>query len=126
MSAADVANVAVLWVTSIGLGYLMQILGIPPLLGSLIAGIILQNASSDFEVSPRFGEFVETLGLCVILLISSTEIDMHSVASCGGVSAPQRQLPGQHLGAAGADGGLRFIYWCPHSVVLLFEGIGYR
>ena len=94
VSAADVANVAVLWVTSIGLGYLMQILGIPPLLGSLIAGILLQNAFSGFEVSPRFGEFVETLGLCVILLISSTEIDMHSVASCGGVSLRLTFLPG--------------------------------
>ena len=94
VSAADVANVALLWVTSIGLGYLMQILGIPPLLGSLIAGIILQNAYSDFEVSPRFGEFIETIGLCVILLISSTEIDMHSVASCGGVSLRLTFLPG--------------------------------
>ena len=47
-------------------------------------------------------------------------------ASCGGVSAPRRQLPGQHLGEVGADGGLHFFNGCPSSVVLLFEGLGYR
>lgn len=51
-----VANVAVLWVASVGAGYLFEAVGIPPLLGSLIAGIVLQNAVDSFQLSSRFGE----------------------------------------------------------------------
>ena len=94
ITANFVANVAILWVASSGVGYLFQAVGIPPLLGSMISGIVLQNAADSFELSPRFGSMIETLGLCVILLISSTEIDIHSVANAGGASLRLTCLPG--------------------------------
>ncbi|KAL7540270.1 hypothetical protein ACHAXR_009993 [Thalassiosira sp. AJA248-18] len=94
VSPQSVANVAILWVASIGSGYACQAVGVPPLLGSLIAGILLQNIVDDFGISPRFGEVVETVGLCIILLISSTEIDINAVAKAGGISLRLTFLPG--------------------------------
>jgi len=94
ITSRSVATVAILWVVSIGVGYLFEAVGIPPLLGSLIAGIALQNGVKSFEVSHRFGEMVETVGLCIILLISSTEIDINAVSKAGGVSLRLTFLPG--------------------------------
>ena len=94
ITSNSVANVAILWIVSSGIGYLFQAVGIPPLLGSMISGIVLQNAADSFELSPRFGSMIETLGLCIILLISSTEIDIYAVANAGGISLRLTCLPG--------------------------------
>ena len=112
VSPNAVANVAILWVTSIGLGYLFLVAGIPPLLGSLMAGIILQNAVGNFDLSHRFGETIETVGLCTILLISSTEIDVNAVASAGGVSLRLTFLPGL-VEAAGCSAAAYLIFGMP-------------
>ena len=117
VSSHAVAYVAILWIASIGVGYLFQAVGIPPLLGSLIAGIILQNGVDDFDLSPRFGEMIETVGLCIILLISSTEIDINAVAKAGGVSLRLTFLPGL-VEAAGCAAASHWIFGMPPALAL--------
>lgn len=117
VSPAAVANVAILWVASIGVGYIFQAVGIPPLLGSLVAGILLQNTVDNFELSHRFGETIETVGLCIILLISSTEIDVHAIASAGGISLRLTFLPGL-VEAAGTAAASYWLFDMPPALAL--------
>ena len=77
VTSPDVVNFAILWVVSLLAGYLFQIINIS-LFGSLLAGIILRNAF-DFNVSPPFEDWCRTSALCVILLISSMEINIEKV-----------------------------------------------
>ena len=86
--------IAILWVTSIGVGHLFQWIGVPPLLGSLAVGIVLRNGVEDFDLPHRFTEMIENVGLCVILLISSMEIDVNAVVKAGSISLRLTFLPG--------------------------------
>ena len=94
ISSQDVITVSVLWLVSSILGYLTSLVGIPPLLGSLTSGILLANIPIDFNLSPRFGEFIQTTGLCIILLISGCEIDINKVIKAGFVALRLTLLPG--------------------------------
>ncbi|KAL7553896.1 hypothetical protein ACHAWF_017258 [Thalassiosira exigua] len=117
VSSRAVANVAVLWVASIGSAYVFTAVGIPPLLGSLVAGVVLQNATNGFELSSRFRETIETVGLCVILLVSSMEIDIHAVARAGGVSLRLTFLPGL-VEAASCAAASFWIFGMPPALAL--------
>ena len=94
MSSQDVITISVLWLISSILGYLTSLVGVPPLLGSLTSGILLANMPIDFNLSPHFGEFIQTTGLCIILLISGCEIDINKVIKAGFVALRLTLLPG--------------------------------
>jgi len=94
ISSQDVITVSILWLVSSIVGYLTSLVGVPPLLGSLTSGILLANVPIDFNVSPHFGEFIQTTGLCIILLISGCEIDMNKVIKAGFVALRLTLLPG--------------------------------
>jgi len=94
ISSQDVITVSVLWLVSSILGYLTSLVGVPPLLGSLTSGILLANVPIDFNLSPHFGEFIQTTGLCIILLISGCEIDMNKVIKAGFVALRLTLFPG--------------------------------
>jgi len=94
ISSQDVINVSVLWLVSSILGYLTSIVGVTPLLGSLTSGILLAYIPINFNLSPHFSEFIQTTGLCIILLISGCEIDMNKVVKAGFVALRLTLLPG--------------------------------
>jgi len=94
ISSQDVLTVSALWLVSSIVGYLTSLVGVPPLLGSLTSGIILANIPIDFNLSPHFGEFIQTIGLCIILLISGCEIDVNKVIKAGFVALRLTLLPG--------------------------------
>ena len=94
ISSQDVITVSVLWLVSSILGYLTSLVGIPPLLGSLTSGILLANVPIDFNISPHFSEFIQTTGLCIILIISGCEIDINKVIKAGFVALRLTLLPG--------------------------------
>ena len=94
ISSQDVITVSVLWLVSSIVGYLTSLVGVPPLLGSLTSGILLANIPFDFNLSPHFGEFIQTTGLCIILIISGCEIDIHKVIKAGFVALQLTLLPG--------------------------------
>ena len=94
ISSQDVITVSVLWLVSGIVGYLTSLVSVPPLLGSLTSGIILANLPIEFNLSPHFGEFIQTTGLCIILLISGCEIDINKVIKAGFVALRLTLLPG--------------------------------
>ena len=94
ISSQDVITVAVLWLVSSILGYITSLVGVPPLLGSLTSGILLANIPINFNISPHFEEFIQTTGLCIILLISGCEIDINKVIKAGFVALRLTLLPG--------------------------------
>jgi len=94
ISSQDVINVSVLWLVSSILGYLTSLVGVPPLLGSLTSGILLAYIPINFNLSLQFGEFIQTTGLCIILLISGCEIDINKVVKTGFVALRLTLLPG--------------------------------
>lgn len=95
LSSTNVSNFGMLWVAGLGCGYLSQTVGSPPLLGSLISGILIKNGlGSAFDLPPGFGETIRTIGLCTILLISSVEININAVARAGSASLRLTLLPG--------------------------------
>ena len=94
ISSQDVITVSVLWLVSSIVGYLTSLVGVPSLLGSLTSGILLANIPIDFNLSPNFGEFIQTTGLCIILLISGCEIDINKVIKAGVVALRLTLLPG--------------------------------
>ena len=122
VSPRSVVNFSTLWIASVALGCVVAAFGIPPLLGSLIAGILLQNVPINdrgfFEqVSPFFRETIQTVGLCTILLISSTEIDVHAVARAGGVPARLAFAPAL-VEAAAAGAASHWIFGMPPALAL--------
>lgn len=95
VSSSSTCTFALLLVASSFSGYFFQIIGMPPLLGSLISGITLQNSlGSTFYLAPEFNDAVRTIGLCTILLISAVEIDVYAVKRAGGASLRLTFLPG--------------------------------
>jgi len=94
ISSQDVLTVSALWLVSSIVGYLTSLVGVPPLLGSLTSGILLANMPIHFNMSPHFGEFIQTTGLCIILLISGCEIDMNKVIKAEFVALRLTLLPG--------------------------------
>ncbi len=95
VSSSSASTFALLLIASSLCGYLFQTIGMPPLLGSLISGIVLQNSlGSDFHLAPEFNDAVRTIGLCIILLISALEVDIYAVKSAGGASLRLTFLPG--------------------------------
>ena len=94
ISSQDVITVSVLWLVSSIVGYLTSLIGVPPLLGSLTSGILLANTPINFNISPHFGEFIQTTGLCIILLISGCEIDINKLIKAGFVALRLTLLPG--------------------------------
>ena len=94
ISFQDVITVSVLWLVSSIVGYLTSLVGVPPLLGSLTSGIILANIPIDFNLSRHVGEFIQTTGLCIILLISGCEIDINKVIKAGFIALRLTLLPG--------------------------------
>lgn len=74
-------NVSILWLSSLTCGFLVQLIGLPPLLGMLISGILLTNASTSTSLNlPEKGsEFIRASGLATILLRSGLELDLKSI-----------------------------------------------
>ena len=81
IAADDVLNFGILWFSSLVAGQLFQMLDIA-LLGSLLSGIILKNAF-NFSVHPQLSDAVRTIGLCIILLVSSVEINVDKIWKLG-------------------------------------------
>ena len=81
IASNDALNFGILWLSSLIAGHLFQMLDIA-LLGSLLSGIILKNAF-NFTVHPQLSDAVRTVGLCIILLISSVEINVDKIWKLG-------------------------------------------
>ena len=90
-----VAAVGTLWLASLGSGAVLQALGIPALLGSLLAGLLLRNAGGErFETSEELRKVIEAVGLAVILVLSSLEIDLAAVYRAGWLPLRLTCMPG--------------------------------
>ena len=87
-----IVNLTVLWIASLVGGYLFQIANIS-LLGSLLVGILLRHVF-NFSVDSWFADFVRSLSLCVILLMSSVEIDIDKIRRLGFVCMRLTSIPG--------------------------------
>ena len=86
VSSGAVLWIAILWLASLTLGQLCRGARLLLLLGSLVAGPVLRDSADVFDLPPRFGALIECVGLCVIPLMSSTDIDVNAVAPAGGIT----------------------------------------
>lgn len=87
---------AVLWLGSIFGGFVAKALRLPPLLGMMMAGVIITNA----RVNPAGGipdgwsETIRASGLAIILLKSGFELDLTALRREGAVALRLTCLPG--------------------------------
>lgn len=74
-----------IWLCSSLGGALSQAVKVPPLLGNLVAGIILKNINPDpVQAFPSvWGETIRLAGLATILMRSGLELDVPAVKSAG-------------------------------------------
>jgi len=86
----------VLWLSAHGLGKLFSMVDIPPLLGMLIAGIVLRNTWPELcsTVTPDWASGIRSFGLGNILMIAGMEIDFHALKKIGWVCFRLTVLPG--------------------------------
>jgi len=85
------------WVCGLVGGWLMEIISQPPLLGMLIAGIVLRNIGSPSLVEPLPDEWataVRVFGLSVILMRSGLELDLGAIKRIGPACVRLTVAPG--------------------------------
>jgi NhaP-type Na+/H+ or K+/H+ antiporter len=83
-----------LWTLAVTGGYVSEILGLPPLVGHLIAGIALSNATaSHFDLPDAWHARIRSSGLVVILLRSGLDINYEKVRRAGNVALRLTFLP---------------------------------
>ena len=87
-----IVKFTVLWILSLLGGFLFQIAKIS-LLGSLLVGILLKHVF-NFSVDSLFADVIRSSSLCVILLMSSVEIDINKVRQLGLVCIRLTCIPG--------------------------------
>ena len=94
-------RLTVLWLASITGGAAAKIVGLPPLLGMMMAGLLLTNArqgggggSAGVGIPDGWGETIRASGLAAILLKSGFEIDLSALRREGGVAVRLTCIPG--------------------------------
>jgi len=85
-----------LWLCAHGAGHGFNRLNIPPLLGYLVAGIILRNTLKSFcsTILPDWSAGIRCIGLGNILMIAGLEIDVQSLRRIGWVVFRLTVMPG--------------------------------
>lgn len=85
-----------LWLCAHGAGYGFNRMNIPPLLGYLVAGIILRNTVSSFcsTILLEWSAGIRCFGLGNILMIAGLEIDVLSLKRIGWVCFRLTVMPG--------------------------------
>lgn len=101
LTSEDIIKFSVLWVASLLGGYTLGIFNIA-LLGSLIVGIILSNSFEDFKVPHQLADFVRTVSLSIILIMSSLEMNVDGIRDFGLVCVRLTTLPGMIEAIIGA------------------------
>ena len=85
----------VIWACSHVAGSLVGALGLPPLLGMLISGIILKNAGAVVDgLTEDWSAAIRAMGLSVILMRSGLELDFAAFKRVGPAAARLTALPG--------------------------------
>lgn len=92
VTSNDVVKVTVLWIAALLGGCLFDMVHLS-LLGSLIAGILLQNIC-DLSLPSEFIDWITTISLCTILLMSSLEISIEKIMQVGTICLRLTTLPG--------------------------------
>ena len=100
----------ILWLTATIFGKCLDAVGIPPLLGQLIAGIVLKNfPGTPVEgMEESWAGKIRSIGLCLVLMRSGLEIDVAAVLKQGWVAARLTVLPGVSEALAVAGAGMLF------------------
>jgi len=83
-----------LWASAHGGAWLMDRVGLPPLMGMLFAGILLKNVGLVDGFDPEWSKAVRSGGLAIILLRSGLELDWRAVKSVGWIAARLTACPG--------------------------------
>lgn len=83
-----------LWTLAISGGSISKVLGLPPLVGHLVSGIVLSNATaSTFDLPDTWHARIRSAGLVVILLRSGLGIHYQKVRTAGSVAFRLTILP---------------------------------
>lgn len=83
-----------LWTLAISGGSISKVLGLPPLVGHLVSGIVLSNATaSTFDLPNTWHARIRSAGLVVILLRSGLGINYQKVRTAGSVAFRLTILP---------------------------------
>lgn len=109
----------ILWLTAMIFGKCFDSVGIPPLLGQLIAGIVLKNfPGTPVEgMEESWAGKIRAIGLCLILMRSGLEIDVAAVLKQGWVAARLTVLPGVSEALAVAGAGM-LIFGMPFTLAI--------
>ena len=84
----------VIWTLAISGGSISKVLGLPPLVGHLVSGIVLSNVTvSTFDLSDVWHARIRSSGLVVILLRSGLDINYQKVRKAGSVAFRLTILP---------------------------------
>mmetsp|Transcript_12961 Transcript_12961/g.36979 ORF Transcript_12961/g.36979 Transcript_12961/m.36979 type:complete len:486 (-) Transcript_12961:269-1726(-) len=84
----------VLWVSAVSGDFISKLLGLPPLVGQLAAGIVLANTTaSNFDLPDDWHSRIRSSGLVVILLRSGLDIDHEKIRTAGSVALRLTFLP---------------------------------
>ena len=105
-----------IWFCSLIAGWMMDKVGMPPLLGMLLSGMILKNwknISDDFSdpvanLPDTWSEGIRAAGLSVILMRSGLELDIPQVKKAGLAAVRLTMLPGIIEAFVVAAGGVIF------------------
>lgn len=86
----------ILWLASFLSGKFLEKMGIPPLLGMLVSGIILKNIPGDpLQGLPEsWASHFRSFGLSLILLRSGLELDIPMIRKQGAIAARLTVMPG--------------------------------
>mmetsp|Transcript_14208 Transcript_14208/g.31760 ORF Transcript_14208/g.31760 Transcript_14208/m.31760 type:complete len:514 (-) Transcript_14208:1433-2974(-) len=82
----------VLWLSSTVGGYASTVVGLPPLVGQLLAGIILANTSAP-SIPEDWRQRIRSSGLVVILLRSGLDVNVDKIRNAGKVALRLIFLP---------------------------------
>ena len=83
-----------LWTLAISGGSISKVLGLPPLVGHLVSGIVLSNVTvSTFDLPDVWHARIRSSGLVVILLRSGLDINYQKVRKAGSVAFRLTILP---------------------------------
>ena len=85
-----------LWLSSMMGGFLVKRVNLPPLMGMIMAGVILTNMidGSKLAVPDEWGEIITATGLTIILLRSGLELDLKGLQNSGFTTLKLTCLPG--------------------------------
>jgi hypothetical protein len=87
-------SLSCIWLSSMLGGYLIRCCQLPPLLGMIIASVIVTNSSENIRIPESWGETITSSGLAIILLLSGLELDLKGLQKSSGIAARLTCVPG--------------------------------